>query len=155
MSSSKRANERSPLLDLVGRYTRRGVRSIQEVRASLERRGVPPAVAARAIAQAQALGMLDDEAGARLWADQWARRGYAWDAIRAKLSLKGFSDQAIERAATRLGLAGDDEARARLVAAAHLRRQRARPQSRWALARTLTSRGFDADVIERVLNESL
>lgn len=99
--------------------------------------------------------MLDDEAGARLWADQWARRGYAWDAIRAKLSLKGFSDQAIERAATRLGLAGDDEARARLVAATHRRRQHARPQSRWALARTLTSRGFDTDVIERVLNESL
>ena len=152
MSSLKR-DERSRVRRLVSRYTGGSVRSTQEVRAYLERRGVPSTVAARVIAECQTLGMLDDEAGARLWADQWARRGYAWTAIHAKLSLRGFSDETVERAAKRLGMAGDDEARARLVAAS-LRRHRARPATRWSLARTLTSRGFDADVIERVLNES-
>ncbi len=154
MSSSKPEHERSRLLRLVGRYTRGGVRSTQEVRAYLERRGVPSTAAARVIAEYQTLRILDDEAGARLWADQWARRGYAWDAIQARLSLKGFTEQAIERAAKRLGLAGDDEARARLIVATRLRRQDARPPNRWSLARTLTSRGFDADVIERVLSET-
>ena len=154
MSSLKREHERSRVRRLVNRYARGSVRSTQEVRADLERRGVSSTVAARVIAECQTLRILDDEAGARLWADQWARCGYAWTAIHAKLSLRGFSDETIERAAKRLGTAGDDDARARLVVAASLRRHRTRPATRWSLARTLASRGFDADLIERVLNES-
>jgi SOS response regulatory protein OraA/RecX len=97
--------------------------------------------------------MVDDRLCARLWADHWARRGYAWSAIRVKLSEKGLDEQAIEHAASWLGTASDDDARARLVIAQRLRR-RAGARQRSRLGRALASRGFDSDLIERILNES-
>lgn len=140
---------------LVGRYARGRVRSIREVLAYLRRRGVPSATAARVIVECRARGMLDDETCARLWADHWARRGYAWQAIHAKLTAKGLDEQAIGRVARRFGTAVDDEAaRARRVATAYLRRHHATGTTQ-RLARTLSSRGFDSEVIERVLTESI
>lgn len=156
MSSLKpdRPDEGSRFVTLAVRWLRRGVRSESEVLAYLRRRGCSAATASRVIAECRARGLLDDEACARLWADQWARRGYAWTAIREKLSVKGLPGPAIDRTGSRLGLASGDESRARqLVTSALPRAGHATPQQASRLARMLTSRGFDADVIERVLTE--
>ncbi|MBI3021730.1 MAG: RecX family transcriptional regulator [Candidatus Omnitrophica bacterium] len=154
MSSSRAEGKGRPVLAALPRYLRSSVRSSCEVVAYLRRRGLSPQRAARAVLESQASGLLDDEACARLWADHWARRGWAWAAIRAKLSLKGLDERAIDGAVRHLEAAADDGARARLVAAAYLRRHAATPTSQRTLARSLAFRGFDADLIDRVLRES-
>ena len=147
----------------VARYVRGGVHSTRELRAYLQRRGFTRSEAARLLERLKAAGAADDEAGARLWVEQWARAGYAWAAIHAKLSAKGFDERAIRRAAGR-DAAADDRSRAFGVVAERLRRAVAeggRPRTdlarrqRARLARRLAARGFDADLIERVLDESL
>jgi len=95
---------------------------------------------------------LDDRACAELWADHWARRGYAWSAIRLKLSEKGLDAHAIAHAASRLGTASSDDERARRIVTQHLRPGEGRRQQA-RLGRMLASRGFDQDLIERVLSE--
>lgn len=140
------------VLALARRYAGRGVRSTQEVRTYLRRHGVPPAAIRDAIAACRAQGLLDDRACARLWTEHWARRGYAWAAIRLRLTAKGLTDDAIRMAERTMGRAPDDLARAREVVTQRARR--AGPRERSRLARVLASRGFDADVISRVLTES-
>ena len=102
------------------------------------------------MSEAKRRGALDDRACARLWAEQWARHGYADAAIRAKLAQKGLPPLAVEGAMTRLARAGeDDAARARHIAAAALARRG--PWQPERLARLLACRGFDSDLIERLL----
>jgi SOS response regulatory protein OraA/RecX len=151
MSSSKRRHDASRTVTRLARYARAGVRSRQQVLAHLRRSGVSPREALRLVHACEARGVVDDEAAARLWADHWARRGYAWAAIRAKLEARGFGARAIEAAAARSGLAAEDELRARQLLAEHLRRGRG---DRARLARTLASRGFDPDLIDRLLDEA-
>ena len=152
MSSSKSAASPARALTTAAlRYARVGVRSTRDVLTYLERRGASPNTVARILADCRALGLLDDQAAARLWAEQWARRGYASAAIRMKLQAKGFDARVSDEAAARVGPASDDEPRARLIAAAALRRPRSRPGRSQRLARLLASRGFDSDLIERVL----
>ena len=155
MSSLKPADDVSRALAAAARYVRTSVRSTHELRAYLHRRGVSPDTAARVVTEGERRGWVDDRACARLWAEQWSRQGYAWAAIRLKLSAKGLHEHTIKDAANRLGMSSDDEARARLVAASYLRRHKGRPgRQAGRLARTLASRGFGSDLIERVLNES-
>lgn len=151
MSSSKRAHEVSRGVTALTRYARAGVRSRQQVLAHLRRSGVSPRAALRLVQACEARGVVDDEAAARLWADQWARQGWAWAAIHAKLEARGFTPQAIERAQTRLRGTAEDEPRARQLLAERLRRGRG---DRARLARTLASRGFDPDLIDRLLDEA-
>ena len=151
MSSSKRADELQRALKTLPKYVAAGVRSTHEVLAYLRRRGIPPQHAARIVSDYRIRGRLDDRACACLWADHWARQGYAWSAIQLKLSAKGLGEDAIAEAASRLGPASTDEARARLLIAQRTqggmdRRQRVR------LARTLASRGFDPELVDQVLN---
>ena len=148
------SNDVARALSAVARYTRAHVRSTNEVLAYLQRRGVSPTLSERAVAKCQAQGLLDDRVCARLWAEQWSRRGYAWAAIRLKLSTKGLDEQSIQHATRELGRASDDEARARRVVEQQVRRRAGSP-ARSRLALMLASRGFDADLIERVLDESL
>ena len=151
MSSSKRRHEASRTVTRLARYARAGVRSRQQVLAHLRRSGVSPRAALRLVNACEARGLVDDEAGSRLWADHWARRGYAWAAIRAKLEGRSFTPQAIERAAARLGAAAEDAARARAVVEARRRRGVCERQR---LARTLAYRGFDEDLIEQILQDA-
>ena len=153
MSSSKPRNDAEQrLLASAIRYAGTGVRSSRQVLALLRRAGASSREAQRLVAACRARGLVDDRASTRLWAEQWARRGYAWSAIRVKLSGKGFADGDIVAAARHLGTTADDAARAREVAASSRRRvPRATAQR---LARLLASRGFDADLIEHVVAES-
>ena len=142
------------LVAAVARYSRTGVRSRCEAAAFLRRRGASAGLAAQVLAECRRCGLVDDRACAQLWADHWARRGYAWSAIRLKLADKGLDEEAIARAGQRAGMASDDGARARQLVASRARtgsgaRQRVR------LARALAARGYDAELIEQVLDESL
>ena len=151
MSSSRR--EDNPLArTALQRYLRTGVRSTQEALTYLRRRGVPASRAASSVAASRAHGLLDDRAAARLWAGHWARQGYAAAAVQRKLAHKGFDEPASRDAIERACPPSEDEIRARLVLAQHVSRASgaaARPR----LARALASRGFDSDVIERILGE--
>ncbi len=152
MSSSKPDNNARGVLAAAARYVRTGVRSSAEVRRYLHRHGVSPQTAARVVSEYRASGQLDDRACARLWADHWARGGYAWMAIRAKLSAKGLPSETIAGVTDELGAPAEEMARARQMVVARTpphptTRDRAR------LARTLSGRGFDTDLIERLLNE--
>ena len=136
------------------RYARAGVRSQREVLERLRRDGCAHGVVERALAECRRQGLVDDRACARLWAEHWARQGLAWAAIRLKLSAKGLGDRAVEEAAVSVGATpADDEARANAVVARRLRVATVR-LSRSHLARVLASRGFDSDVIERILAAS-
>ena len=134
-------------------FLRSRVRSIAEVRARLLRRGDSPRQVAAQLRQYRVLGLLDDGAAARLWADHWARQGYAAAAIRLKLAQKGFPDALVGSILNQDYPPADDEARARTWLARRARSRAAHP-ARSRLARALASRGFDAELIERLLGDS-
>ncbi|MDP3722520.1 MAG: RecX family transcriptional regulator [Candidatus Omnitrophota bacterium] len=152
MSSSKAVDERE-IPAAVSRYVRSGVRSRHEALQYLCRRGVPARRAVAVVSACQAQGLLDDRAAARLWADHWARQGYATEAIRLKLADKAFDERDILEAIRPLRASTAEEERARLVLARDARRT-TRRLSRARLARVLASRGFDPDLIDRLLEES-
>lgn len=150
MSSSKPGDEvRAGVL----RYLRTGVRSTRDALQYLSRRGLSLQRATGLVATFQAQGLLDDRAAARLWAEHWARQHYADSAIRLKLLAKGFDEPLARNTIARLLCDANDEERARRLLAQHLRRSSSRSvPSR--LARLLASRGFDSELIERVLRIS-
>ena len=152
MSSSKRETK-TPARAAVPPFLRSRVRSTAEVRAHLLRRGDSPRQVAVQLTQYRVLGLLDDRAAARLWADHWARQGYAAAAIRLKLAQKGFPDALIGSILNQDYPPADDEARASAWLARRARSRAAHP-ARSRLARALASRGFDAELIERLLGES-
>ena len=135
------------------RYLRTGVRSTRDALQYLSRRGLSLQRATGLVATFQAQGLLDDRAAARLWAEHWARQHYADSAIRLKLLAKGFDEPLARNTIARLLCDANDEERARRLLAQHLRRSSSRSvPSR--LARLLASRGFDSELIERVLRIS-
>lgn len=137
----------------------RGARTTQDAVAFLRRRGVSPEAAAALISECRARGLADDGALARLLADHWARKGYAWPAIRERLAARGLEARAIDEAGDRLRLPAGDAARAREAASAFLARTRiARREPALAharLARLLAARGFEEELIGRVVEEAL
>ena len=147
MSSSKAASK-PPTHDAVLRYVGAAPRSRREVEAYLTRRGVPATAQAAVLAACAARGLIDDTAAARLWAQHWLDQGYAWATVRERLRTKGIDDRTLHILDAQDRFAGDDESRARQVAA----RWRARPAA--SVARTLASRGFDPDLVERVIRDA-
>ena len=153
MSSSKPAADALAAGAL--RYARSGVRSARDLLTYLQRRHASPAAASRILARCRTLGLIDDQAAARLWAGQWARRGYAAAAIRLKLQAKGFEARISDQAVAHAGLASDDdETRARLLVTSSLRRHTMGVGRSQRLARVLASRGFEPELIDRVLAEA-
>lgn len=151
MSSLKKAGPKSPAVpgqDAVLRYVGTVVRSRREVEAFLARRGVPAAEQAGVLAACEARGLINDAAAARLWAQHWLDQGYAWAAVRERLRTKGIDDRTLHSLDAQDRFAGEDESSARRVAA------RLRGRSAAAVARALALRGFDPDVIERVVSDT-
>ncbi len=150
MSSSKPGDEAARALTAATRWLNTRVHSTHEARAYLTGRRVRPGIITRVLTACRQRGLLDDRACARLWADHWAGRGYAWAAIRQRLAAKGLSDAAINAAAPR-GIAASDEALARQATAAWLQRHTSHHPDR--LSRLLAARGFDGELIERIATE--
>ena len=98
MSSSKPESDLTRALARAVRYVRTGVRSTHDVRSYLVRHGVSSEAAGEVVQTLRQRGGLNDETCARLWAEQWARRGYAWSVIRHKLEAKGLGPAAIHQA---------------------------------------------------------
>lgn len=149
MSSLKPAGE-PRIKAALRRFARAGVRSRQEALDYLARHGCAPTQAAAWVRECQQLGQLDDRAAARLCAGHWARRDYADSAIRSKLLAKGFHEIQIHDSIAALQPDADDDARARRALARTLRRSGGR-HSPARLASALASRGFDSELIERIL----
>ena len=148
-SSPVRDEAKQRALRLVRRLLRYRPRSIAEVRAYLTSRGLTRELRDEVIADSRRRGWLDDQAVAKLLTTGLADRGYGSERIRRRLLEAGLDERLIKDS-------GDDEARARAVAAEFLSRGRlSREQAHARLARRLSSRGFQADLIERVLTETL
>ena len=146
-------------LQVVRRYLRAGARSAHELRAFLRKRGVPESTVRSLVAGSAKLGWLDDETCAKLCSLHWANQGYATDAIRTRLLAKGLDPSVVFRTLLHLHLAGDDEPRARALVQ---RRRRGASSGRSAasshrthrhLAGLLARRGFEQDLIDRVLGQ--
>ena len=151
MSSSKPGHDASSSVRTrLARYAAAGVKSRQQLLSYARRSGLSGRAAAVLVDECVSRGLADDAAGARLWAEHWARHGYGSVAIRAKLEAKEFQPRAIETTLRRAS-AGEEEARARALIAA---RRRAGRGGRAQLARSLGARGFDPDLIERLLDEA-
>ena len=140
------------MLEAALRYAGCHTRSILEVRTYLARRGASAEETSCAIAECQARNLLDDRACARLWADHWARQGYAWAAIHAKLTARGL-DAVARDAAIPADAAADDAARARTLIGSR-RAQGDTGRARVRAARRLAGKGFDPDLIAQLLEES-
>ena len=131
------------------RYLRAGVRSSRQLRAHLKARGVHAAAVNGTIAHCRRRGLLDDRAGARLWVEHLARQGYAAAGIRLKLTAKEFGEREVDEALARLAREAGDEARAREL----LQRKRFISGQAGRAVRTLRARGFDDELIERIVND--
>lgn len=155
MSSSKpRPSDAAAATAQLLRYLKGGVKTTRDASAFLERRGVEATQIAEAIAACRRHGQLNDAASARLWAAHWARQGYARAAIARKLHDKGLDDATSTEALDRLAREETDHDRAR-ARVAEARRRGASPQARLRLARHLAARGFDVELIDQVITESL
>ena len=144
---------RPDLLRLIRTYLRTGTRSRAEVRLYLQRRGLPSLEVVRVTRELERAGALDDRACAKLWMQRWMDEGYAWHLIRERLREKQLSERVIDElfSATRCE---PDSRRLRAIATARWACLPASdPRRRQRLARWLASRGFDLDLIERVLAE--
>ncbi len=154
MSSSSEAGDATRARAIAVKFTTGRVRSGRELEARLQRAGVAARLVRQVVNECLAAGLLDDEACARLWAGHWARRGYAWRVIEARLSAKGLAGALIERAAGVVGSGPTaDEDRARMVAAV-CASDPLDPRGRRRLAQRLAARGFETDLIGKVLSEA-
>ena len=152
MSSSKPSHEAPRALQLARRYLRFGTRSSAELRAHLRQHGVPDAVQDSALAECARLGWIDDRACAALWADTFVERGFAWGRIREHLLAKGLDGELIARVLQPFAAQATDEHRASAWIHDRLRGRRlADPREQGRVARLLAARGFDHELIGRVI----
>lgn len=91
--------------EAVYRLIRLRPRSAREVEDHLKRKGFDAQAIRDTVAWARELGLVDDEAFARLWVnDRLARRPCGARLLRLELRRKGVDDEAIERALARAEL---------------------------------------------------
>ena len=156
MSRLHRDHEVDRARTLASRYLRFGTRSTAQLRAYLTARDIPARLIGREIVECSRKGWLDDRACATLWATTLADRGYAWAAIHDQLLAKGFDAILIDRLLATQAAREPDDIRVRTTADGYVRRRARSGRSlRSGLARHLSSRGFDAELIDRVLTDSL
>ena len=135
-----RERRRLAALDVAVEAVRRRDRSEQDVRARLERRGVPAAERERALGTLRIAGALDDGRYACGRAEGLARRGYGDAAIRHDLERSGVGAAEIEAALEALPLESE-----RAV------EQARRLGGGLRAARGLARRGFGEDVVEALV----
>jgi regulatory protein len=123
-------------------------RSASELRVRLESEGFAPAVVSEAMTRLAELGLVDDAAFARAWAEQRARGGRAPGLIVRELEARGV-DRAVAEAAVAAETVGS-EGVARRLAAQWVTRVAGLPLERQAsrIAGMLARRGFDSEVVE-------
>lgn len=140
---------------LAQRYLRFGVRSTAELRAYLTTRQLAEPLIDALLAKYVRDGVLDDRACAKLLATCLADQGYAWGAVREQLLAKGLDAELVDQTLEPLKACLDDAARARALVQTRLRgASRTDTRVRARVARLLSQRGFDSDLIDRVLADT-
>ncbi|XXF79861.1 regulatory protein RecX [Myxococcaceae bacterium GXIMD 01537] len=133
-------------------------RSQHELRAALQRKGFSERVCEAALARLAGFGYLDDARFARERAASLLRRGRLGpEGVLRRLEAHGLEGEAAREAlAGAQGEVGfDAEAAARRVLEQRrLAGRELTPRERARAGRLLSSRGFDADVIHRLLGEA-
>ena len=127
------------------RFCRAGIRSTRQLRDWLKRRGLEEREALAVVRICQERGLLDDTTAAKLWTEHWSRKGYSWSVIVTRLKAKGFERSRIAPLAEVYGGPADESRARQVVKGMRPGRGSAR------CARKLAARGFDTEVIERVL----
>lgn len=149
MAPPRPPSSATPRVDALTQLTRL-LASTDKTRAkltqALERRGYSADEIAAALDRAQALGYLDDERVAQRKATEALQAGWAGEALLSRLVQAGLEEatarSAIEEAIAETGWQALDSAR-RLARARKLQGARG--------ARFLASRGYEEDVVERVI----
>ncbi|MFT4264057.1 MAG: regulatory protein RecX [Nocardioides sp.] len=144
---------RTILLDqLTGR-----ARSRKELADKLAARNVPGEIATRLLDRFEEVGLVDDAAFARMWADgRQASKGLARRAIAQELRRKGVDDEVVRTALDELDPAAEEDAARELI------RRRLRSMSRLdeatrtrRLLGVLGRKGYSGELALRLIRESL
>jgi len=134
------------------RYLARFDRTTKQVEEFLRARGASPVQAARTIRRLEVLRYLDDPAYAERWiASRLTRGPFGTARLRAELLRKGLSEDVTDGALGRALAEVDQETLARRVVA--LKQRRGSSLSRRQTFRLLRQRGFEEDVISRIMGE--
>ena len=123
-------------------------RTAADLRARLARKGFPPSAIEASLAQAMALGYVDDLRAARARAARIIARGTPRAIIERQLRDAGVTDAVVSEV---LADAPDDRALAGIALA---RRFRSRVPSADRAGRFLAGRGFEVEIIEDLLGQS-
>ena len=118
--------EADPVMARAGRILSRRAHSVQELRDKLWAAGIPEEDIERAIARLLELKLLDDAAFAEQWVEERSRtKGRPAAALLDELRTKGVDPEIAQAAVDQLGL--DEEAQARKLATAYLRKVTGKP----------------------------
>jgi regulatory protein len=132
-------------------------RSRSELQSALSSRKVPPDAARRVLDRLQEAGLIDDQQFAKDWVEsRQARRHLSRSALRRELQTRGLASEEIDLALESVGR--EDELRAaHTLAAKKLRTMAAQPREvqRRRVAGALGRRGFNSDIVSRVLADFL
>jgi regulatory protein len=128
--------------------------TVREVERKLRAKGFGPAACRAALERCRDLGYLDDARTAKAMVDSLRRRGLGVHRIRAQLRDKGVAAPVIAELTDQ-----DDDPSQALAAAraacdrrrAHFERESDPARRRAKIYRFLLSRGFEADIIHRLL----
>ncbi|SLM49124.1 protein of unknown function [Nitrospira japonica] len=155
ISKTARAKQAVPddsWLKAAVRYLARFDRTAKQVEEFLRARGASPVQAARTLRRLEALRYLDDSAYAERWIASRLTRGPCGAArLRDELLRKGVSENVTDGALGRALAEVDQDTLARR--AVGLKQRRGGTLSRWQTLRLLRQRGFEEDVISRIMGE--
>lgn len=153
-TKDKSPQNSDPWLQSAVRYLARFDRTTKQVEEFLRTRGASPAQIARTIRRLVTLRYLDDSAYAeRRIASRLARGPFGTARLRAELLRRGLPEVVIDAALRRTPGEVDQDALARR--AVGLKQRRGGRLSPQQTLRLLRQRGFDEDVISRIMGEWL
>jgi regulatory protein len=132
-------------------------RSRSELQSALSSRKVPADAARRVLDRLQEVGLIDDQQFAKNWVEsRQVRRHLSRSVLRRELQSKGLAREQIDLALEAVGR--EEELRAaRTLAAKKLSSMAAQPREvqRRRVAGALGRRGFNSDIVSRVLADLL
>lgn len=150
LSALTEEEARRGAMEAAGRLLAYRLRSEQELRDRLRRKGFASEVIGETLRRLRELGYVDDEAFARLWAEtRQAARPRSARLLAVELRRKGVAPEAVEQATE--GISEDDAAYDAATRRFKALRKLEYRAFRERLGKFLTSRGFAYDTARRVV----
>ena len=130
-------------------------RSEKELRDRLEAKGFDNATIERAVVELSEIGLIDDEAFARLWVESRIKRPLGVHRLASELALKGINKQIIVQVLAEYSNPRQEEEFVRQALAAKMKKlkgldKKKIKQKLWGF---FLRRGFSKDIVFDVLNE--